>query len=178
MQKVADGLYVQVDYKGTLANGDVFDSSEGRQPLEVKMGAGQLIKGFEAALMGMAPNDKKTFTLSPAEAYGDRDESRTHSFPRADIPQGMEVEVGQTIGLSTPQGQRIPATVIIVDDEQVAVDLNHPLAGQSLTFDIEVVGISETPTQISAGCGCDCGSDSAGGGCDPSQAGCGSGGCG
>ena len=158
MEKVESGLFVSVHYKGTLKNGEVFDTSEGRHPMEVEMGAGNLIAGFEKALMGMALNEKKVFTLNPEDAYGHRDDSLTHSFPRADVPAEMNPEVGMTVALASQEGQQVPALITEVDDEKVVVDLNHPLAGESLTFDIEVVGISEKPTQNPAGCGsgCDC----------------------
>ena len=107
MEKVESGLFVSVEYTGTLDNGEVFDSSKGRQPLEVQMGAGNLIPGFESALMGMAINEAKTFTLSPEEAYGQRDENRMHEFPKSEIPEGASPQVGQTLMLSTPQGQQI-----------------------------------------------------------------------
>ena len=174
MNKVSDSLFVSVDYKGTLQNGQVFDSSEGRQPLEVQMGAGQLIKGFEDALMGMTLNEKKTFTLSPEEAYGEVDKSRQHTFSRNDVPEEMDPQVGQTVGLTTQDGRQIPARIIAVGEEGVTVDLNHPLAGESLTFEIEVVGISETPTQAAGcGCGCDCSSGAPEGGCGSDSSGCG-----
>lgn len=158
MQKVENGLYVSVHYTGTLEDGKVFDSSEGRQPLEFQVGAGQLISGFEQAVMDMALNEKKEFTLSPEEAYGQRDESQIHKFPVSEIPAGMDPQVGQTISLSTPEGQSIPAVIADRDEENLTFDLNHPLAGQSLTFAIEVVGISDTPTQAPAGCGGSCSS--------------------
>ena len=158
MEKVENGIFVSVDYKGTLENGQVFDTSHGRRPLEIKMGAGQLVKGFENELMGMSLNDKKVFTLAPEDAYGQRDENATHSFPRSEVPPGMNPQVGMTIGLSTPEGRQVPARVVHLDDEKLTMDLNHPLAGESLTFEIEVVGISSTQTQtpMSCGCGCDC----------------------
>ena len=86
MEKIENGLYVSVDYKGTLQNGEVFDSSQGGQPLEVQMGGGQLIEGFERELMGMSLSDKKKFTLDPEDAYGQRDDSLTREFARADFP--------------------------------------------------------------------------------------------
>ena len=164
MEKVEDGIFVSLDYTGMLENGDVFDTSEGRQPLEVQVGSGGVIPGFEAALMGMSLNETKTFTLSPEEAYGHRDDSRMHAFPKSDIPEGMTPEVGQTLMLSTPQGQQLPARVDRIDDENVTFDLNHPLAGKSLTFKIEIVGISENATQQHGGCGSNC--SSGGCGCD------------
>lgn len=155
MQKIEDGMYVSVHYSGTLDNGEQFDSSEGRPPLEFKVGAGQMIQGFEAAVKGMSLNDKKTFTLAPEDAYGERDENRKHEFPRAQIPADMNPEVGQTLALTSSEGHHVPARIVAVDEEKVTFDLNHPLAGQSLTFEIEIVGISETPTQ-EPGCGGDC----------------------
>lgn len=162
MDKVESGHYVSVHYTGTLENGEVFDTSEGRHPMEVEMGAGRVINGFEKALMGMALHEKKLITLKPEEAYGYRDASLTHSFDRSEVPAEMDVEVGQTVALSSPEGQQVPAQIVEADDQKVVVDLNHPLAGKTLTFDIEVVGISDSPTQQPAGCGtgCQCASDS------------------
>ena len=160
MEKVENDIFVSVDYKGTLENGQVFDKSHGRQPLEIQMGAGQLIKGFENELMGMALNEKKVFTLAPEDAYGQRDENLKQSFPRSEVPPEMNPRVGMTIGLTTPEGRQMPARIVHLDDEQLTMDLNHPLAGESLTFEIEVVGINSTPTQtpMSCGSGCDCSS--------------------
>ncbi|MBU0996352.1 MAG: peptidylprolyl isomerase [Proteobacteria bacterium] len=163
MRKVENGMFVSVDYTGTLENGEIFDSSQGRNPLEVEMGAGNLIKGFETELMGMSLNEKKTFSLSPEDAYGEVSDDAVHSFSRTEIPPELNPQVGQTLALTTPNGQQIPAKVTHVDDEKVIVDLNHPLAGQKLTFDIEIVGISDTPTQAPTGCSsCDSASE---GGC-------------
>jgi peptidylprolyl isomerase len=162
MEKVEKGLFVSVDYTGTLDDGVVFDSSEGRQPLEVQMGAGSVIPGFENALLGMFLNETKTVTLAPGEAYGHRDESRMHNFPKSEIPPGMEPQVGQTLMLSTPHGKQVPAQVSSMDDVHVTFDLNHPLAGKALTFELKVVGISNAATQSHEGCGSGC----AGGGCD------------
>lgn len=142
MKTIEKDNVVQVHYTGTLADGEVFDSSQGQDPLEITMGQGQLICGFEEALMGMALNEKKTFTLEPEQAYGQRDEKAVRAFPRAQIPPEIDVQIGQVLALSNSQGQQIPAKVIELDEENVTLDLNHPLAGQSLTFAIEVVGIA------------------------------------
>ena len=159
MQKVENGKFISVHYTGTLDSGEVFDSSQGRQPLEFQMGAGQLIKGFEDAVMDMSLNEKKTFTLAPEEAYGNRDENQIHDFPKDQIPPGMDPKIGDTVAFSTPEGQQIPARLIEKDDEKLTFDLNHPLAGQTLTFNIEIVGIGDAPSQPSAcGGGCDCSS--------------------
>ncbi|MGD9211838.1 MAG: peptidylprolyl isomerase [Desulfobacteraceae bacterium] len=160
MEKVKDGLFVQVDYTGTLHNGEVFDTSDGREPLEVQMGAGQLIQGFESALMGMVVDEEKKFTLSPEEAYGQHDQSLVRDFPRADVPADLNPKEGQTVALTSTDGRQIPARITKVDDKSITVDLNHPLAGESLTFDIKVVGISSEATQKPQACGpgCDCSS--------------------
>ena len=161
METVESGKFVTVNYKGTLESGEVFDSSEDGQPMEVKVGSGQVIQGFENALMGMALNEEKSFTLEPDEAYGFRDENQLHTFSRQEVPPEMNPQVGDVIGLQTPDGQQIPAKIAEADEEKVVVDLNHPLAGEKLNFDIQVVDISDTPTQMSADCssgGCDCSS--------------------
>ncbi len=156
MNKVKNGMYVQVHYEGTLQDGETFDTSRGGQPMEIKIGDGQIIQGFEEALMGMEISEKKKFTLAPDKAYGERDESLERSFDRSQVPPEMNLKVGDTVGLHTAQGHQVPVQVKSVDDQKVVVDLNHPLAGQTLTFDIEVMGVTDQPTQ--AGCGCGCGS--------------------
>lgn len=156
MEKVESGVFVSVHYKGTLQDGKVFDTSEGRNPLEVQMGAGQLIAGLEKALMGMSLNEKKVFKIEPEDAYGHTDKSLTHTVPLSDVPAEINPEVGQVVALTSPEGQQVPAQIIEVDDEKVVLDLNHPLAGETLTFDIEVVGISSTATQDHTGCGAGC----------------------
>ncbi len=160
MKKVENGTFVSVTYTGTLEDGEVFDTSDGCGPLEFQVGAGQLIKGFEDAVMGMSLNEKKEFTLEPEDAYGGHDENRLRDFPRSELPENVEPKVGDTLAFSTPQGHQIPARLIEMDDEKLTFDLNHPLAGESLTFAIEIVGISDTPAQQAQGCGsgCDCGS--------------------
>ena len=147
MEKVEIGKYVSVHYTGTLSDGEIFDSSQGRAPLTVKIGAGQLIAGFEAALMGMSVGENKTFTLDPDQAYGVRDENLTKSFERNRIPDDVKPEVGQTIALQNSQGGRVPARVTAIDDHTITVDLNHPMAGKALTFTIEVMTVSDQPVE-------------------------------
>jgi peptidylprolyl isomerase len=156
LEIVENGKYISVEYTGTLGNGDVFDSSAGRQPLEILMGAGQLIPGFESQLMGMGLNEKKVFTVTPEEAYGERDDRLMQSVPRAEVPPSMDIQPGMVVGFVTPDGHKAPARVVHMDDEKLIMDLNHPLAGESLTFEIEVVGINDAPTQKSEGCPSDC----------------------
>ena len=153
MEKVENGIFVSVDYKGTLQNGEVFDTSTGRQPLEVQMGAGMVIKGFEEALLGMSLNEKKSFTIEPEDAYGQRNENLKRVFARAEVPPEIDLQIGQIVGMRSQEGQQIPARIVQVDDEHVTADMNHPLAGQVLHFEIQVVGISSTPTQEPGGCG-------------------------
>jgi len=159
MGKVENGIFVSVDYKGTLQNGEVFDTSSG-QPLEVQIGAGKVIKGFEEALLGMSLNEKKSFTIEPEYAYGQRDESLKRVFAMAEVPPEIDLQVGQIVGIRSEEGQQIPASIVQVDDENVTADMNHPLAGEVLHFEIEVKGISSTPTQNPDECGqsCDCSS--------------------
>ena len=143
METIAEGTHVQVHYTGKLDNGEIFDSSRDREPLQVSIGQGQLISGFEKALVGMAVNEKKVFRLEPEEAYGQRNEEAIHTFSRAEIPPELEVEEGQMVAVSTPEGEQIPAKIVRADDESVTIDLNHPLAGETLNFEVEVVGIGD-----------------------------------
>ena len=161
MQEVKNGMYVSVAYTGTLENGEQFDSSEGNPPLEFKVGEGRVIKGFEEAVLGMTLDEKKTFTVPPEEAYGQRDESFTYEIPTDQIPSEIQPQVGQTLALRSPDGREVPARIAAADEQKVTFDLNHPLAGESLTFEIQIKSISDTPTQQDAGCGtgCDCSSD-------------------
>ncbi|MBW2968353.1 peptidylprolyl isomerase [Candidatus Woesearchaeota archaeon] len=151
---VKEGDCVSVNYKGTLEDGTCFDSSEGRDPLEFVVGSGQLIKGFDTAVIGMKPSEKKTINLEPADAYGQRDDNKVQEVPRDALPKDQEPKEGMMLIIGTPDGQRFPAAIKKVDAEKVTLDLNHPLAGKKLTFEIEVVKISDKPS--STGCGCCC----------------------
>jgi peptidylprolyl isomerase len=166
MQKVENGLFISVDYTGSLDNGEQFDSSAGRRPMEFKMGAGQVIEGFEQAVANMALDEEKTFTLQPEKAYGEHNPSLTREFARADLPPEMDPQVGQSVGLTNTKGRQIPAQITEVNDQTITLDLNHPLAGQALTFKIKVVGISDTPQQPQGCSGCDCESEDSCSGCD------------
>jgi peptidylprolyl isomerase len=161
LETVENGKYISVEYTGTLGSGEVFDSSVGRQPMEVLMGSGQLIPGFESQLMGMALNEKKMFTVTAEDAYGQKSDDLMQSVPRSEVPPDMDIQIGMVVGFITPDGHRVPARVVNLDENNLTMDLNHPLAGEALTFEIEVVGISDTPTQEHADCheGCDCTGD-------------------
>ena len=146
MKRVENGHFVKVEYTGTFENGDTFDSNRNGQPMEVKVGAGRVIKGFEDALVGMAQKEKKTFTLSPEEAYGPRNEELEQTFMRSELPEGFDPQVGQVLALRNPQGGQLPGKVKHADEEKITVDLNHPLAGKTLTFEVEVLEINDTAT--------------------------------
>jgi peptidylprolyl isomerase len=147
MQIPHDGNVVSVHYTATLDSGEVFDTSQGRQPLEFEIGKGNMIQGFENAVRGMQLNESKTVTLPPAEAYGERDDSLLRTFARNTLPAEMSPEIGQSVTLQSNQGQKMPARISHVDDEKVVVDMNHPLAGQALTFEIHLVAINDKAGQ-------------------------------
>jgi peptidylprolyl isomerase len=133
------GDTVKVHYKGTLNDGTVFDSSEGREPIEFEVGAGQVIPGFEDAVSGLEVGQSKTVTIPASEAYGEHDEAGVTKIPVDKFPE--KPEVGYMVELSAPDGSRRPATITEVDDEFATLDLNHPLAGQDLTFEITLVEV-------------------------------------
>lgn len=141
MAAVKSGDTVKVHYTGTLADGSQFDSSRERAPLQVTVGSGETIPGFETALIGMAPGDSRTVTIAAAEAYGDRDEERMFDVRRAAFPDDIELAVGQLLDMSTSEGGRVLVTVAEFDDETVSLDANHPLAGKDLTFELELVEV-------------------------------------
>ncbi len=137
-----NGDKVAVHYTGTLTTGEQFDSSAGREPLAFTVGAGQMIKGFDAAIPGMAIGDKKTVNIPAAEAYGEKDPAAIIEFPRANVPADMQVEVGMQLTLSNQHGQPVPVTVQELKEDVIIFDANHHLAGQELIFDIELVSIN------------------------------------
>ena len=143
MQQVKQGDVVKVHYTGKLASGEQFDSSAGREPLEFTVGAGHMIKGFDAALPGMLRGDKKTINITPAEGYGERSEEAIIEFPKENVPADMILEPGMPLTLSNQAGQPVPAIVVEVKDDIIVLDANHFLAGQELIFDIELVEIAE-----------------------------------
>jgi peptidylprolyl isomerase len=135
------GDVVRVHYTGRLLDGTTFDSSEGRDPLEFTVGAGQMIKGFDAGVQGMRVGDKKTIQIVPEEAYGHRDEEAIIEFPRENVPSDMQLEPGMQLTLRNQYGQPVPVIVLEVKEEVVVMDANHMLAGQELVFEVELVEI-------------------------------------
>ncbi len=142
MAEVKSGDVVKVHYTGKLANGEQFDSSMGREPLEFTVGAGQMIAGFDAALPGMNIGDKKIINIAPKDGYGETDETAIIEFPKENVPADMKLEIGQQLTLSNEQGQPFPVVVKEVRDDVVILDANHFLAGKELVFDIELVEIA------------------------------------
>lgn len=141
MSTAKSGDTVRINYTGTLNNGEVFDSSEGRDPLEFVVGSGQIIPGLDAAIPGMAVGDKKDVNVPCAEAYGEHNPEAKQAVPREQIPAEIPVAVGTQLQMQTPQGQVLPVTVAEVTETEVTLDANHPLAGQDLNFAIELVEI-------------------------------------
>ena len=141
MALVKEGDVVKVHYTGKLTNGEQFDSSVGREPLEFTVGAGQMIKGFDAAMPGMAVGDKKTVNIIPEDGYGEKSDDAIIEFPKENVPADMKLEPGMPLTLSNQAGQPVPVIVIEVKDDIIILDANHFLAGQDLVFDIELVEI-------------------------------------
>jgi peptidylprolyl isomerase len=141
MTKVKAGDTVRIHYTGALNDGSVFDSSDGRDPLEFTVGSGQIIPGLDKALPGMVVGEAKTVTVPPEEAYGHPDPNGRQAVPRDQIPSHIPLDIGTRLELSQPDGRQIQVVVADVTEEQVVLDANHPLAGEALTFTVEMLEI-------------------------------------
>ncbi|WP_428662434.1 FKBP-type peptidyl-prolyl cis-trans isomerase [Runella sp.] len=142
MSVAKSGDTVKVHYKGTLTDGTVFDSSEGREPLEFELGSGMVIPGFDNGIQGMSIGDKKTIDIPVEEAYGPSQDELVFPFNRSDLPDDIPFEVGMQLNMHQDGNpQPVPVTVVDVTDSQILVDANHPLAGQALIFEVELVGV-------------------------------------
>lgn len=142
-----DGQIVIVNYRGTLEDGSEFDSSYGRAPLQFTVGAGEVIPGFDEAVRDLEVGDTKTVTIPADQAYGQRTDEAMQQFPRSSFPADVEPEIGWMVELESPDGDRVPATVAALADDHIVLDFNHPLAGQDLTFEIELVSVGPEPTE-------------------------------
>jgi len=142
MSTATTGNTVKVHYTGVLDDGTQFDSSFGRDPLEFTLGEGSVIPGFEEAVLGMAVGESKSVTIPAHEAYGERQEELLHSFPREQIPDEIDLVEGLSLQAQGPDGQIVQFVVAGFDDEMVTLDANHPLAGQTLTFVIELIEVA------------------------------------
>ena len=142
MEQVKLGDKISVHYTGRLTDGTLFDSSEGREPLEFQVGSGMVIKGFDAGVTGMSVGDKKTVHIPVAEAYGDMDPNYLAVFNKAEIPSDIPYEVGMQLNMHQDgTGQVMPVAVVEVTETTITLDANHPLAGKDLIFDLELVSI-------------------------------------
>ena len=144
MQQAQQGDKVRVHYHGKLRNGETFDSSQGREPLEFTVGSGQVIKGFDDGVKGMQVGDKKTVEIAVGDAYGEKSQDMLIEFPKDQFPDDVSPEIGQQLMMSNGSGQQFPVVIAEVREESVVLDANHPLAGQDLIFDIELVEIVPT----------------------------------
>lgn len=135
------GDTVKVHYTGRFEDGEVFDSSEGREPLEFTVAAGQMIPGFDAAVDGMSTGEARTVTIPAAEAYGDRAEDMVIEVERAQLPPDMNPDVGEQLMMQQPGGSPFQVLVVGTTETTITFDANHPLAGQNLVFDITLVSI-------------------------------------
>ncbi len=132
---------VRVHYTGKLADGEIFDDSRGREPIEFTLGAGQVIPGFEKAVLDMAVSDTKTVNIPSADAYGDHRPELIQAVPLSELPEEIKPEVGMQLVSQAPDGQQIPLVVTEVNADTIKVDANSPLAGKDLIFDLELVEI-------------------------------------
>lgn len=161
-ESVIKGHFIAVEYTGTLNSGEEFDSSKHNGPITFIVGSGQVIKGFDDAVIGMKLGEEKTFKIGKHDAYGDVNDELMREFPLSMIPEDIkaQLKVGGFLVLQAPTGQQIPTKVVSLDTDKVKIDMNHPLAGQDLTFMIKIVDISdEAPEMDACGCGDSCGCD-------------------
>ncbi len=141
MSNAKSGDTVKIHYTGTLDDGSQFDSSTGRDPLEFEVGSGQVIPGFDKAVEGMAVGDSKNVRIEAVDAYGPRHQQLVQEVDRSLLPDDLDPKEGMTLQSSSPDGQTMQFTVTAVAEETITVDANHPLAGEALSFDIELVEI-------------------------------------
>lgn len=142
MAEAQQGDTVHVHYTGRLADGTTFDSSQDRDPLEITIGEGAVIPGFEKAVQGMEPGDQKTAEVPVEEAYGPRRDELVMDVPRTQLPEGLDPKPGEQLRMQTPDGQAVPVVVADTTEEEIKIDANHPLAGEDLTFDLLLVKIA------------------------------------
>ncbi|MFD2828130.1 peptidylprolyl isomerase [Leeuwenhoekiella polynyae] len=140
-RKVKNNDTVQVHYTGKLTNGQIFDSSVDKEPLEFQLGQGQIIPGFENGLIDMKVTEKKTVTIPEGEAYGEVRKDLFQEVPKAELPSEIDPQVGMGLVAKNPDGSERQLRVAEVRNESIVIDANHPLAGQDLVFDLEVVAI-------------------------------------
>ncbi|HEX8143056.1 MAG TPA: peptidylprolyl isomerase [Pyrinomonadaceae bacterium] len=150
-EQAKKGDTAQVHYTGRLEDGQVFDSSEGGEPLEFEIGAGRVIPGFDEGVRGMNEGDKKRIEIEADDAYGQRIEALVQQIGREGLNLDHEPQVGMQLSLQLPDGNEIPVTITEVTKDSITLDANHPLAGQKLIFDIELVNLKQPEETESQG---------------------------
>jgi peptidylprolyl isomerase len=147
MMTVENGLFVKACYSGKLADSEeeVYSDERNCQSIEFQVGSGDVLKAFEEAMIGMAPKETRTFILGPEEAYGERDTRLERTFSRSALPSDFNARKDELIALQTDKGDQVLATVKRVNDEEVTLDLNHPLAGKTILFEVQVEEVSDHP---------------------------------
>ena len=161
---VENGKFVQIEYTGSFDNGEIFDTNIGMDPLEFQIGSGTIINGLDQALLGMAHDEEKDIIILPEDGYGDYNEDFVLTVPLSEMRANFEPEPGMVISIQMENGNLVPARVTDISDDNVILDLNHPLAGKTLHFKVKVVGINDD-AQLDPGCA-SCSDDSCGdGGC-------------
>lgn len=173
---IENGQFALIHYTGTLANGEIFDTTEGREPFEFEIGGGMVIPAFEDAIKAMAVNDEKEIFIKAADAYGNHNPEMTQTVPLEDVSKYLTPEKGMVIQVMLSNGQHTPARISDVTAENVILDFNHPLAGEDLNFKLKLVGVNDEATiEQSCGCGsdeCGCEGDDCG---EKKEGGCGCG---
>lgn len=141
MTKAKEGDTVKIHYTGKLQDGSIFDSSKDGEPLELTLGAGKVIPGFEKEIIGMSLDDSKSFEIAAEEAYGAYREELVVEIDKERVPEDLNLEIGRQLTLRQADGQKFRVTVTDVSEETVTLDANHPLAGENLTFEVQLVAI-------------------------------------
>jgi FKBP-type peptidyl-prolyl cis-trans isomerase 2 len=162
---VQEGEWIKVEYVGTFDDGTIFDSTElnGGIPLKFQVSRGQLIKGFDESVIGKNLGDTYTIRIEPSEAYGDRREGFTQKVPKEQFPEGVELQPGLMLMVMGPEGPT-PASIKSIEEDHVIIDLNHPMAGKVLNFEIKIIETNCEPDPPTT-CGCGCGEDHNTNGC-------------
>ena len=143
MNQVKEGDNISLHYTGTLDDGTVFDSSDGREPLSFTVGSGEVIQGFDEGVRGMEVGETRDISIPPDQAYGEYYEELVRVVPRQAFPEGMAPEIGITLELELPSGQSLPVRIIDIEGDEITLDANHLLAGETLNFKIHLVDINK-----------------------------------
>ncbi len=141
LERISHGSSVVMHYTLTLDDGTEVDSTLGVEPLEFRIGDGTLDAGLESLLLELYPGNKRRFHLSPGAAFGDPDPANVHSMDRVEFPPGMQLQEGVVVGFTTPSGEEIGGTIMELVGDSVMVDFNHPLAGRTLDFEVEIISV-------------------------------------